>query len=65
MAAERHPIQNLLDDVDGIVIGIPVPDGYGGRMVHPMELDEEVKSHIKDLVRSAYATGIAKGGKGA
>ena len=57
MAAEKHPIQNLLDEVDGIVIAVPVHDGNGGVTIYPVELAEEVKSHIKDLVRSAYATG--------
>ena len=63
MAAERHPLQNLLDEVDGIVIDVPVNDGYGGRMIHPVELDDEVKNHLRDMLRSAYATGIAKGGR--
>lgn len=58
---ERHPIQNLLDDVDGIIIGIPVPDGYGGTHVHPVELDDDVKAHLKDMLISAYATGRVKG----
>jgi hypothetical protein len=62
-AAERHPIQNLLDEVDGIIIGVPVPDGSGGAIVHPVELDDEVKNHIKDQIRSAYATGIARKGE--
>jgi hypothetical protein len=59
--APRSPVQNLLDEVDVIQIGVPVPDGYGGAMVYPVELDDEVKNHIKDLIRSAYATGRAHG----
>jgi len=58
MAAERHPIQNLLDEVDGIIIGIPVSDGQGGTMIHPIGLDDDVKEHVRDLIRSAYATGL-------
>jgi hypothetical protein len=59
--APRSPVQNLLDEVDGIVIGLPVPDGGGGVIIHPVELDDEVKAHIKDLIRSAYATGVTHG----
>jgi hypothetical protein len=61
-AAERHPIQNLLDEVDEIIIGVPVPDGNGGVAFVPAGLDIEVKNHIKDMIMSGYATGIAKGG---
>jgi hypothetical protein len=55
--APRSPVQNLLDEVDMIVIGVMVPDGNGGVMPCPIELDNEVKAHIKDQIRSAYATG--------
>jgi hypothetical protein len=55
--APRSPIQNLLDEVDAIVVGVYVPDGYGGNMVRPVEPDDEFKNHVKDLIRSAYATG--------
>jgi hypothetical protein len=66
LQAERHPIQNLLDEVDEIIIGIPVHDGYGGTTVRPLELDDEVKAHIRDMIRSAYATGrMTKGPKDA
>ena len=59
--APRSPVQNLLDEADQIITGFPVPDGNGGVNVYPVELDDEVKNHIKDLIRSAYATGRAKG----
>lgn len=59
-AAERHPIQGLLDEVDLIVIGVPVPDGNGGAMIHPMELDDELKAYLKESLMSAYATGVTR-----
>jgi len=55
--APRSPIQNLLDEVDMLVVGIPVADAAGEVTFHPFVPDDEVKNHIKDQIRSAYATG--------
>lgn len=62
--APRSPIQNLLDEVDDLALHVTVPHGDGIVVVRVFPEDEG-KNHIKDLIRSAYATGIAKGGKGA
>jgi hypothetical protein len=55
----------LLDEVDRLIIGVPSPDGYGGTSMQPVELDDELKNHIKDQLMSAYATGVTKGAKNA
>jgi hypothetical protein len=65
LQAERHPIQNLLDEVDRLIIGVPSPDGYGGVSIQSVELDDELKAHVKDQLMSAYATGVVKGAKNA
>jgi hypothetical protein len=47
-AAERHPVQNLLDQA--------------AEFAEYLGLSEEALCHIQDFIRSAYATGIVKGG---
>jgi hypothetical protein len=57
--APRSPIQNLLDEVEplGMMLGVISFDEQGQIVLYPM--NEEIKNHIKDLIRSAYATGRA------
>jgi hypothetical protein len=57
-ARERHPIQNLLDDVDAFHGTIAGPDGQLERV----PLDGEFKAHVKDMLMSAYATGACRNG---
>lgn len=60
--APRSPVQNLLDEVDGLAVQVPVQQGEF-TVHYTVDLDDESKSHVKDLIRSAYATGLTKAAK--
>lgn len=58
--APRSPVQNLLDEVDGLSVQLPVQQGEHV-VYYTVDLDDESKIHIQDLIRSAYATGVCRG----
>jgi hypothetical protein len=56
-AAERSPIQNLLDEVDEFEFTVALVDEQGPLLVAQVPINDEDKIMIKDMIRSAYATG--------
>lgn len=61
--APRSPVQNLLDEADALSIQVPVQQGEAVTW-YAVELDGESKNHVKDMIRSAYATGLCRKGAG-
>ena len=56
--APRHPIQGLLDDVDTFHGNVTGQDG----MVYQVPFDPDFTAHLKDMLMSAYATGVTRNG---
>lgn len=57
--APRSPVQNLLDEADALSVQVPIQQGEF-TVCYTVDLDDESKNHVKDMIRSAYATGLCR-----
>lgn len=60
LTAEQHPLSNLLAEADALEITVAI-QASEGVIIRPVLLEQESINVIKDMVRSAYATGLRIG----